>query len=128
MKDFKKWFVWLLLMDAVVFCTGFLLGKLPGVVVSAGDLAILVLSFTFISVVILLVFFTGLRKDQAGRTMHILVAISLKLLLELVLALLWFFIAKKTSLTSLYLFFILYLPFTVFTTFAMFNTLKTKSL
>ncbi len=128
MKDFRKWFVRLLLMDAVVFFTGFLLGKLPGVIVPAGDLAILVLSFTFISVVILLVFFTGLRKDQAGRTMHILVAISLKLLLELVLALLWFFIAKKTSLTSLYLFFILYLPFTVFTTFAMFNTLKTKSL
>jgi hypothetical protein len=60
--------------------------------------------------------------------MHILVAISLKLLLELLLALVWFFIAKKTLHSSLYLFFILYLPFTVFTTFAMFNTLKTKSL
>ncbi len=113
-------------------CSGLLpdilLGKLPGVVFPLSDLAILVLSFTFISVVILMVFFTGLKKGQEARTMHILVAISLKLLLELLLALVWFFIAKKTLHSSLYLFFILYLPFTVFTTFAMFNTLKTKSL
>jgi len=128
LKDFRKWFLWLLLLDTAVFAAGFLLDRLPGVVVPLNDLATLALSFTFISVVIMLVFFTGLKKGQETRTIHILVAISLKLLLELVLALVWFFIAKKTTLTSLYMFFILYLPFTVFATFAMFNTLKTKSL
>ncbi len=128
MKEFRKWIVRLLLLDTAILAAGYLLGRLPGVIVPIDDLAILVLSFTFISVVIMLVFFTGMKKDQGARTMHILVAISLKLLLELFLALIWFFIAKKTSLTSLYLFFVLYLPFTVFTTFAMFNTLKTKSL
>ncbi|MBN2666287.1 MAG: hypothetical protein JXR67_07235 [Bacteroidales bacterium] len=128
MKDFRKWFIWLLLMDAAVFIAGFIVRYLSGVVFPFSYLAVPALSFTFITVVILLVFFTGLKKDQAARTMHILVAISLKLLLELVLALVWFFIAKKTSLTSLFLFFVLYLPFTVFATFAMFNTLKTKSL
>lgn len=115
-------------MDAAVFIAGFIVRYLSGVVFPFSYLAVPALSFTFITVVILLVFFTGLKKDQAARTMHILVAISLKLLLELVLALVWFFIAKKTSLTSLFLFFVLYLPFTVFATFAMFNTLKTKSL
>ncbi len=128
MKDFRKWFLWLLLLDAAVFIAGYAVSRLPGISFPFVELAVPALSFTFISVVIMTVFFTGLKKDQAARTMHILVAISLKLLLELVLALVWFFIAKKTSLSSLYLFFVLYLPFTVFTTFAMFNTLKTKSL
>jgi F0F1-type ATP synthase assembly protein I len=128
LKDFRKWFVWLLLLDAVVFIAGYAVRYLSGISFPFGELAVPALSFTFISVVIMVVFFTGLKKDQAARTMHILVAISLKLLLELVLALVWFFIAKKTSYTALFLFFVLYLPFTVFTTFTMFNTLKTKSL
>jgi hypothetical protein len=128
LKNFKKWFIRLLLLDATVFGAGYLLGKLPGVVVSLNDLGLLTLFFTFISVVIMLIFFSGLNKDQGARTIHILVAVSLKLLLELVLAVLWFIIGKKTTFNSLYMFFILYLLFTVFTTLAMYKNLKTKSL
>lgn len=117
-----------MLLDAAIFAAGYLLGKLPGVVVHLNDLGLLTLFFTFISVVIMLIFFSGLNKDQGSRTIHILVAVSLKLLLELVLAVLWFFIGKKNTFNSLYMFFILYLLFTVFTTLAMYKNLKTKSL
>jgi hypothetical protein len=57
-----------------------------------------------------------------------MVSAGLKFLLEIVLALLWFFVCKKTSLYSLLLFFILYLAFTLLSTFAMLKTLKSRSL
>lgn len=48
--------------------------------------------------------------------------------MELVLALVWFFIIKKTTAASLLLFFVLYLAFSLFSIFRMLNTLKNKSL
>lgn len=60
--------------------------------------------------------------------MHLMLAISLKMLIEMVLALLWFFVAKKNSADSLILFFILYLAFSLFSIFCMLKTLKNKSL
>jgi hypothetical protein len=60
--------------------------------------------------------------------MHLLVAISVKFLMELVLALIWFFVAKKSDTPSLLLFFILYLGFSLFLVHLMLNTLRHNSL
>ncbi len=92
------------------------------------DLVIITLSFAAIGLVALIVFLKGRPKDPAGQTMHMIVAISLKFLLELVLALMWFFVAKKTSAQSLLLFFVLYLGFSIYLAYLMLNTLKHRSL
>jgi hypothetical protein len=96
--------------------------------ISFSDLFILTLSFAAIGLVSLVIFLKGRTKDPAGQTMHMLVAISLKFLLELVLALIWFFVSKKTSAASLLLFFVLYLCFSLYLANLMLNILKHKSL
>ena len=63
-----------------------------------------------------------------NQTLHSLVAVSIKLLLEMVFALVWFILVKKTGLPSVLLFFVLYLAFTLFSIFIIVKTLKNKSL
>ncbi|HBE41437.1 MAG TPA: hypothetical protein DDW27_09575 [Bacteroidales bacterium] len=70
----------------------------------------------------------GQKKDQEGQTMHILVALGIKFIVELVIALLWFFVAKKTGLSLVILFFVLYLAFTLFLVLIVLKTLIHKSL
>jgi hypothetical protein len=56
------------------------------------------------------------------------VAISLKFLLEMILALVWFIVAKKTALPSVLIFFVLYLALTLFTVLIILKTLKNRAL
>jgi hypothetical protein len=88
------------------------------------DLLVLTLIFSAIVLLSLYVFNLGLKKEPSGQTMHLLAAITIKILLEMVLALLWFFVAKKTSASSLLLFFVLYLSFSLYLIFLILNTLK----
>jgi hypothetical protein len=60
--------------------------------------------------------------------LHSLVSISLKFLLEMLLALVWFIVAKKTSLTSVFIFFVIYLTLTLFSLSIILKTLKNKAL
>lgn len=92
------------------------------------DIAILTMVFSVIILIALIIFFRGQTRDPASQTIHSMVSISLKFLLELGLALIWFFVAKKTSLASVIIFFVLYLSLTLFLTGVIFKTLKTKSL
>jgi hypothetical protein len=46
----------------------------------------------------------------------------------MVIALIWFFVAKKTSLQSVLIFFVLYLALTLFSVLIILKTLKNKSL
>jgi hypothetical protein len=46
----------------------------------------------------------------------------------LVLALVWFFVAKKTSLDSVFAFFVIYLTLTLFSMLIILKTLKNKAL
>jgi len=85
-------------------------------------------AFLIILIIILTIFFRGQTKEPDSQTMHSIVSVSLKFLLELVLALGWFIVAKKVSLISVLLFFILYLGFTLFSVWAILKTLKDKSL
>jgi len=60
--------------------------------------------------------------------MHTLVSLSLKFLLELLLTIIWFILAKKTSSESVLMFFILYLAFSLFLILNILKALKNKSL
>jgi hypothetical protein len=86
------------------------------------------MAFYTTAVITLFIFFRGQSKDNKSQTFYTLFAISLKFLIELIIALIWFLIAKKTSISFILLFFVLYLTFTIFSIFVILNTLKNKSL
>jgi hypothetical protein len=125
---FKKYLIGLLLLDLLVLLAGYLLVTLTDVTLHFNDIAVLTLCFSSIVLLSLYIFNRGLKKDPGSQTMHLFVAIVLKMPLEMVLALIWFFIAKKTYTSSLLLFFVLYLAFSLYSIFFMLNTLKHKSL
>jgi hypothetical protein len=124
----KKYLIVLLLIDILTLFAGYLLVTVTEVTLQFSEIAVLTLCFSAITLLSILIFVRGLKKEPASQTMHLLVAISLKMLLEMVLALIWFFVAKKTYTSSLILFFVLYLSFSLFLIFFMLNTLKNKSL
>lgn len=84
--------------------------------------------FSTITILTLIIFFKGQIKDPETQTLHSLVSLGLKFLLEMVLALVWFIVAKKTSLPSVLIFFVLYLAFTLFSVFIILKILKNRSL
>lgn len=80
------------------------------------------------ALVTLIIFFSGRKKDPEAQTIHILMALGIKFIADLVIALLWFFVAKKTGPAAVILFFVLYLAFTLFSIFVVLKTLKYKPL
>lgn len=118
----------LVLLEIIVLAAGWFIISEPGIGISFTETALLSVSLSFIALVTLLIFFRGRKREPAAQTMHSLVAVTLKFLLELVVALIWFFVAKKTGLPSVILFFVLYLAFTLFSILIMLKTLKDKSL
>lgn len=92
------------------------------------DIIILSAVFTVITSIAVVIFFRGNERNPESQTMHTLVAVSLKFLLELILALVWFIVAKKSSFHSVFIFFVLYLTFTLVLVGIILKTLKNKSL
>jgi hypothetical protein len=107
---------------------GFLLTSLTNPDLSNADIAILSSVFSIITITTLVIFFKGQAKEPDSQTLHSLVAVSLKFLLEMVFALLWFYIAKKTYLESVFMFFVIYLTFTLFLVRVILKILRNKSL
>jgi hypothetical protein len=93
-----------------------------------GEGILLTIIFSFIALITVLIFFRGQSKDPQSQTMHLLVSLSLKFLLELFLTIFWFIVAKKTTIESVLIFFVLYLTFTLFSIIVVLKTLKNKSL
>jgi len=125
---FKKYFIGLLLLALLVLIAGLALILLIDINLMFSDVSTLTFCFFTISLITIYIFHRGEKKGTESQTMHIIVALSLKILLELILVLAWFFIAKKTGTGSLLLFFVLYLAFSMFSIYLMLNTLKNKSL
>jgi hypothetical protein len=96
--------------------------------ISLPDAIWLTLSFFVNSVICIGVFMAGQSKEPESQPFFTLVSITLKFLIELIIALIWFLIAKKTSISFILLFFVLYLTFTTFSIAMILNTLKNKSL
>jgi len=116
------------MLDTLIIITGSLLLSLTGINLLLKEILILTLAFSVITAISLFVFSKGSDKDPGSQNLHLLSAISIKILLEMVLALLWFFNGKKSGAASLILFFVLYLAFSLFSIILMLNTLKNKSL
>jgi hypothetical protein len=125
---FKKYIFGLAFLDVMVLLAGFLLSVLAATTLKFSDVIVLTLCFSAITFLSLLIFHRGLKKEPVSQTMHILVAMVIKMLLEMFLALFWFIVAKKTVPSTLLLFFVLYLAFTLYSIIFMLNTLKRKSL
>lgn len=125
---FRKYSIGLLLLDLLLLSAGYLLVTFTCVTLLFSDIVILTFCFSAIVLLSIYVFSRGLKKEPASQTMHLMVAVSIKMLMEMVLALIWFFIAKKTFTSSLLLFFVLYLAFSLYSIIFMLNTLKIKPL
>lgn len=128
MKPLLKYFKLLLLLEFLVLASGYFIVSKSEMGIQFGNLALLSAVFTVIALVTIIIFIRGQGKEAASQTMHSLVSVTLKFLLELVLAFVWFFVAKKTELSSVVLFFVLYLAFTLFSVILMTKTLKNKYL
>jgi len=128
LKPIYKYILSLLVFEFLVSLAGLLLISISSIDIHFTDIAILSAGFTIISLITLIIFFRGQNKEPASQTMHTLVSLSLKFLIELVLAVAWFFISKKSGLSSVILFFVLYLSFTLFLVTIMLKTVNPKSL
>lgn len=115
-------------MEILIILAGFLISRFAVIGIKFTEITFASAGFTVIALVTLLVFFRGQTRDPSSHTLHSFVAISLKLLIELVFTAIWIFVAKKTGLSEVLLFFVLYLSFTLFTVIIILKTLKSKSL
>lgn len=93
-----------------------------------GGIISLSAAFSFIALITIVIFLKGQTKEPESQTLFSLVSVGLKFLLEMVLALVWFIVAKKTSLQAVLIFFVLYLTLTLFSLLIIVKTLKNKSL
>lgn len=112
----------------LILLTGYLLVSVIKFSLRYSDIAILSSAFSLIAFITIVIFLRGQTKEPDNQTLHSLVSVSLKFLLDIVLALVWFIVAKKTSLTSVLIFFVLYLTLTLFSIWVILKTLKNKSL
>lgn len=128
MKPLLKYFLALLVMELFIIISGFLIVRNFKTGVELNEILVLSVVFTFISSMALVIFFRGQSEEPAAQTMYTLVSISLKFLIELVFAVLWFIITKKTGPQSVLLFFVLYLAFTLFSLYVILKTLKNRLL
>jgi hypothetical protein len=108
--------------------TGFLLNSIFDFNLLYSDIAIISSVLFLITLSGLIVFFRGQLKRPDSQTLHSLVAVSLKFLLEMVFALIWFFIGKRIYAESVFIFFVIYLALTLFFVIVILKTLKNKSL
>ena len=127
-KKVFKYFLPLLLFYVLLLFSGYLFVLVVNQKISPADIVILSTVFSFIALITIIIFFKGQTKEPDKQTLYTLVAVSLKFLLEIVFALLWFILAKKTSLQSVLMFFVLYLALTLYAIWVIVKTLKNKVL
>ncbi len=128
MRESLKYSGLLLILFLLACCTGIILKSKYNIDFTDSDLILLSFSFLTSTQISLIIFFRGLRKENREQVLSTLLSISLKFLLELFIALIWFVLAKKTSQTMVILFFVLYLSFSMFLIITMLKTLKNKPL
>ena len=115
-----------IILGCVIAGIGSLTLLLTGTEKLLSDLLILSFAFTLIIIVCIIIFTEGQLKTTQKGFLYTLVSISIKLLLEMILAILFFVVAKKNNLEVVLMFFILYLPFTIYLILTILKTLKNK--
>jgi F0F1-type ATP synthase assembly protein I len=124
----RRYVFFLLLLNVIVALAGYLVFLIADRTIRYSDVLLLLAGFSLISLVTVIIFHRGQEKDSQSKVLYTLVSLGLKFLLELVLALLWFVVAKKTSTTSVIIFFVLYLTLTLFSVIYISKILKDKPL
>jgi len=114
----------LILLSLTVLAAGLLTGYFFPSFVNKQSLLIMVPFFFIVSALSLAIFFNAGRKDPDQKIVRTFVALSLKTILCLAFALIFFLVLKKKDSGTVILFFIIYLGFTLFVVFSMLNTLK----
>lgn len=127
-KPLFKYNFRLALFILIIIAVAKALKDLAGLNISINDVIILTASFALIAFLTVLIFFKGQKKEPESQTLHLLVAISLKFLLDMSLALAWFIVTKKTAARDVLLFFVIYLSLTLFSILIIVKTLKNKAL
>ena len=127
-RQVHKYFLLLMLLYILLLSFGYLFSTLVNPGFSLSDIVISLTVFSIIAFITLIIFFKGEAKEADSQTLHILVAVSLKFLLEIIFALIWFIVVKKTSLSSVLMCCVLYLTLTLFSQGVMLMTLKNKAL
>jgi len=128
LKPLYKYILILLLLNIIIGGTGYLLVTYLDIAFTLINILFLSFLFSVIAIITIIIFLRGQSKDPESQTLHSFVAIGLKFLLEMFLALVWFILAKKTSLHSVLIFFVLYLTLTLFSVSIILKTLKNRSL
>ena len=128
LKLIHKYILLLVLLNVLLLSVAYLLVSIAKLDLSLNYVLVLLPSFSIIAIITLIIFFSGRTKEPDNQTLYSLVSIGLKFLLEMVFALFWFLVAKKTSLQSVLMFFVLYLALTLFTISVIVKTLKSKAL
>ena len=128
LKPILKYLLLIVSLNVLLLLIAYLLISSGEINLSLGNAAILSLSFSIISLITIIIFLKGQAKEPESQPLYSIVAIGLKFLLEIVSALLWFIVAKKTSLQSVLMFFVLYLILTLFTLWVILKNLKHKVL
>jgi hypothetical protein len=118
----------LILLNTLILLAAYILIATNKISVNISDVAILSGGFSVIAIITIVIFLKGQSKEPDAQTFYTLVAISLKFLLELIIALLWFFNSKKNSFESVLIFFVLYLALSLFSIWLILKRLKNKAL
>jgi hypothetical protein len=128
LKPISKNILILVIFNALLLLAGYIIGTFHKADIHFYDISIVSCVFSAIALITISIFLKGQTKEPDSQTLHSLVALSLKFLLELIFLLLWFIVAKKSSLTHVLIFFVLYLALTLFTIYVIVKTLKNKAL
>jgi hypothetical protein len=128
MERLRNYLLFLILIDSALAVIALLLKQPTDLPDLPDDTMILSLCFSFICSATVLIFLRGQTREPGSATMHTLVSVSLKLLLDMILALVWFIIFKKSSLPSVFVFFVIYLTLSIFTVLFILKVLKNKTL
>ncbi len=117
----------LLLLSAILAILILIISAVrPSILPGRGEL-LLTGGFALATLASLIVFFRGAGKNPEASVFATLIALGIKLLLSLVLALLFFLVLKNRDTGSLLLFFILYLAFTFYVILTFLSVLKKRS-
>lgn len=128
MKNFLKYLLLLFFLLALLNIIWFIIISVFNTKLSAWHFPSISGMFFLATTISLFVFFRGLQKSPREETMHSFISVSLKFVLELVLALIWFALMKKTGWNDILLFFMLYLAFSITGIFIILKSLKNKIL
>ena len=123
-----KYFGLLILLTIAILTAGSFIIRRAGLQVDPSSLFSLTLIFAIVNGVTLAIVFAGQGRDKKDQPGYTMTAISLKILSEMIIALIWFMDEKKSATPNVLLFFILYLSFSLFSIITMVKILKNKAL